>query len=249
MVWYNMLMVISMKGIGKQDKDVGKEFISILMATFMMVNGAMIWKMGKENLRWQLEINTKVDGDKEKRMVLVCIFLLTAMFTRVNFQMEIDKEKAAILGPTRVIIKASGWLIKWTEKEFMLIQKFNLRDSSKMTTLLNLWLDFFNYSEFLFILNKAMWYFYLFWSCSVWEVEEMIWGRIILSHSIATNSISDKEWSPKYSHSSSIKVVNPPSLDNIFLESSVHVMKSKVLVSIWSRVDNITLNYWILTLS
>ena len=38
----------------------------------------------------------------------------------------------------------------------MLIQKFNLRDSSKMTTLLNLWLDFFNYSEFLFILNKAM---------------------------------------------------------------------------------------------
>jgi len=42
-----------------------------------------------------------------------------------NFRMEIDKDKAAILGLIIAIIKVNGLLIKWMVKVFMQIQKLN----------------------------------------------------------------------------------------------------------------------------
>lgn len=45
-------------------------------------------------------------------MVLDSIYLLMEMYIKVNLKMEIDKDREAILGQTKVTIKESGLLIK-----------------------------------------------------------------------------------------------------------------------------------------
>lgn len=52
--------------------------------------------------------------------------------------MEIDREKANIHGLIKAIIKVNGYVIKWMEKDYMLILKLNFKDTFKMTTLLDL---------------------------------------------------------------------------------------------------------------
>ncbi len=54
-----------------------------------------------------------------------------------NSKMEIDKVKVNIHGLIRVIIKANGYVIKWMEKDYMLILKLNFKVTLKMTTLLD----------------------------------------------------------------------------------------------------------------
>lgn len=50
----------------------------------------------------------KVNGLKERKMAQDCIYLQMAISTKENSKTEIDKVKAAILGQTRVTIKANG---------------------------------------------------------------------------------------------------------------------------------------------
>lgn len=66
---------------------------------------------------------------------------------------------------------------------------------------------------------------------SICEVEEVIGGGVVLSHSIASDSVGDEEGGPVLSDASSIEVVDPPSLDNILPESTEHIVEGEVLVS------------------
>lgn len=55
--------------------------------------------------------------------------------------MEIGKAKDPTLGLTRAIIKDNGLQIKWMARVFMQILRFNSKDISKMTILLDHCID------------------------------------------------------------------------------------------------------------
>jgi hypothetical protein len=73
--------------------------------------------------------------------------------------------------------------------------------------------------------------FYLFIIIiSISEIKELGSLIVILSHTIAANSVGKKYREPESSDGFSIKVLNPPSLDYIFSESSKHIMEIEVLI-------------------
>jgi hypothetical protein len=74
-------------------------------------------------------------------------------------------------------------------------------------------------------------YVFITLKISIGEVEEVVSSIVISSHTPATNSISNQSWEPGNSPEFSIKVLNPPSLNNIIFEATKHVVEVKVLVS------------------
>lgn len=163
------------------------------------------------------------------------------MYIKANSRMVIDKGREATLGQIKAIIRVNGWQIKWMVKEFTQIPKFNFKVTSRMITLSDPCIDiFFNYTR------KSCWIWllslYLSLLDSVWEVEEVVCSIIVSSHTPTTDSVTNQEWEPCDSPESSIEVLYPPTLDNIFSKASVHIVEVEMLIDRRSWMNYSTLN-------
>lgn len=169
------------------------------------------------------------------------------MFIKANLRMVIDKAREVTLGRIKVITRANGWQTKWMVKVFTQILKFNFKVTSRMITLSDPCIDIFlNYTR------KPCWIwllsFYLSLLDSVWEVEEVVCSIIISSHTPTPDSVRNQEWEPCNSPESSIEVLYPPTLDNIFSEASIHIVEVEMLINRRSWMNYSTLNYIQITL-
>lgn len=66
---------------------------------------------------------------------------------------------------------------------------------------------------------------------SVREIKEIVGCVVVLSHGVTSCNVVDQSWSPCKSDPFFVEMVNEPSVNNVFLEASIHEMEVNVLVA------------------
>lgn len=158
--------------------------------------------------------------------------MVTSMMA--NLKMEIVKVKELTLGLIKVTTKASGWLIKWMEREFMQIQKLNYRVILKMIIL--------------FVLSNEvminLWFYHLLSLRSRkshgQRCRKVACDSNRLYYLWFTDEV-DESWEPHHSETISINASDKPSVHEEFFEASIHVMEVELLVWRRARVNDTSL--------